>query len=136
ILARLDGTPMELFHNETPTTGNWLGIYLTGQKQRDPLGALVEVRAGDRVLKRQLLSQTSKGAQNERRLHFGIGAAALVDVTVTWPLGGTDRITGVPANSQISIEEGCTAKSQSWPGQCNQLIDPPPTPKLKHLGCS
>lgn len=134
ILARLDGMPLELLHNETPNPGHWVSIQLAGSAQRDPLGALVEVKAGERTLTRQLLGQTSKGAQNERTLHFGLGETALVDVTVTWPGGATDRLVGVPADAHVSIEEGCSATSFTWPARCNQLIvaaavaatEPPP----------
>ncbi len=140
LLARLDGTPPELLHNETPDTGGWLGLYLFGNEQlRDPIGALVEVRAGGRVLVRQLLSQTSKGVQNERRLLFGLADATSVDVTVHWPMGGTDEVLGVPVNTQISIEEGCASTAEVWPAQCNrQLTAVPPEQLLPRLddGCA
>ena len=132
ILARLDSSPPELLHNETSSVGNWISIYLSGAP--DPLGALVEVSPssladGEHVLRRQLLSQTSKGAQNERALHFGLGSAKSVDVTVTWPMGGVEQLQKIPVNAEISIEQGCASDSQTWPAHCNAFFaakDVPP----------
>jgi MYXO-CTERM domain-containing protein len=141
LLASLDGTPIQLLHNETPSLGNWIAVSLEGARQRDPLGALVEVHAGGRVLKRQLLSQTSKGSQNERPLRFGVGTANTVDVTITWPGGGSsEHLAGVPVNELVSIQQGCSASGAAWPAACDQVMthigpgDPLPMPK--HTGCA
>jgi hypothetical protein len=128
ILARLDGTPPELLHNETAATHNWLSISLAGKTQRDPIGALVEVTAAGRVLKRQLLAQTSKGTQSERLLQVGVGDAKLVDITVHWPLGGTNHLSNVPVNRIVAFDEGCTVSGSSYPAKCAQ--------PGKHGGCA
>jgi len=50
-------------------------------------------------------------SQSDLRLHFGLGGAARVDrVTVRWPNGTVDRISGIPANRHVILEEG----KQSW----------------------
>jgi hypothetical protein len=108
VLARFDGTRPMLLHNETPTANHWVGVTLRGEpRQRDPLGSLVEVRIGARWLKRQLLAQTSRGAQNERRLHFGLGGAAQIDeLVVTWPSGARERATNLPVDRTLTIQQG------------------------------
>jgi hypothetical protein len=45
-------------------------------------------------------------SQGSEPVHFGIGAAATADITVTWPSGIVDTVSSVGANSTILVVEG------------------------------
>jgi len=71
------------------------------------LGAKVVVRQGATT---QLLEQMpTRGFQSsvDPRLHFGLGVATQVDsIEIHWPSGIVDRITKLPADQEVTIEEG------------------------------
>jgi len=97
---------------EAPARNHWIGIRLVGTKSnRDGIGARLEIEAGG---VRQIDEARSGGSylsQSDLRLHFGLGGAERLDrVTVHWPSGLTDRLTGIPADRHIVIHEG----SQTW----------------------
>ena len=95
-----------------PARNHWLGIRLAGSKSnRDGIGARVEIEtAGMRQID-EVRSGGSYLSQNDLRLHFGLGGASRVDrVTVRWPSGTVDVVSGIPANRLVVIEEG----TQRW----------------------
>ena len=68
-------------------------------------------RTGHRPLRRQIqakevLSQSSYLSVNDPRLHFGLGSAAIADVDIRWPLGGTEKLSNVAADQLIYVTEG------------------------------
>ena len=52
------------------------------------------------------MAQSSFYSANDRRLHFGLGAASLADLTIRWPDGATEKIPGVEADQLVVIREG------------------------------
>jgi len=97
---------------EAPVKNHWLGVRLVGTKSnRDGIGARVEIEAGGMRQIDEVRSGGSYLSQSDLRLHFGLGGAARVDrVSVRWPSGTVDRISGIPANRHVILEEG----KQSW----------------------
>jgi hypothetical protein len=74
---------------------------------RDAIGARVRVTAGGRTQVRDVRAGSSYLTQNDLRLHFGLGDAAIVDrIEVTWPSGRSEVVTGVSANHIVTIQEG------------------------------
>ena len=79
---------IRVFRNTFAQAGNWLQVDLEGGEgtNRAAIGARVTVTAGE-------VTQTQEvggghghyGAQQERVLHFGLGAACEAEVTVRWP---------------------------------------------------
>ena len=53
-----------------------------------------------------MLSQSSYLSVNDSRLHFGLGAAAVADVEIRWPLGRIERLDKVAADQLIQVKEG------------------------------
>jgi len=96
-----------LFRNDVPG-GNWLKLDLVGTRSnRDGLGAIVEVDAGNGLVQKQhRRSGISYLSGSDKRLHFGLGAAAQVArVTIRWPSGQVQYLTNVAANQILKVEE-------------------------------
>ena len=53
-----------------------------------------------------MLAQTSYLSVNDRRLHFGLGAATQTSITVRWPSGMVQSLDSVKANQTVTIREG------------------------------
>jgi hypothetical protein len=53
-----------------------------------------------------LASQSSYLSANDPRLHFGLGAAQLVDFDIFWPSGEVEHLKTVKADRLITVQEG------------------------------
>jgi hypothetical protein len=99
--------PPSLLRNDVSGTGHWLKVLLTGVKSnRSAIGARVTARYAGRVQIQEVTAQASFYSANDRRLHFGLGAATSVDLTVRWPSGDTESASNVPADALVVIREG------------------------------
>ncbi len=99
--------PPSLLRNDVSGRGHWLKVLLTGvASNRSAIGARVTVRYGDRTQAQEVTAQSSFYSANDRRLHFGLGAATSADLTVRWPNGTTEQIPNVPSDHLIVIREG------------------------------
>jgi hypothetical protein len=101
-----------LLFPEAPAPNHWIGIQLIGTRSnRDGIGARVQVEAGGLRQIDEVRSGGSYLSQSDLRLHFGLGAATRVErITIRWPSGLVERLSGIPADRHIVIEEG----SSSW----------------------
>jgi hypothetical protein len=99
--------PPSLLRNDVTGSGHWLKVLLVGVKSnRSAIGARVVARYGGRTQAQEVTAQSSFYSANERRLHFGLGAAASADLEVRWPSGATERIPGVEAGQLVVVREG------------------------------
>jgi tetratricopeptide (TPR) repeat protein len=100
--------PAALLTNATQTDGHWLSVELRGvSTARDAIGATVTVSAGGREWTMQLTAGDGYMASNQRRLHFGLGAAATCErLTVRWPSGAEQTWTGLAGNRHLMLIEG------------------------------
>ncbi len=101
------GTP-RLFNNLTSSDNHWLELRLigTGSSNRNAIGAKVRLQTKDSVQVRTLTGGESAFSQNERLIHFGLGASPKATVDITWPDGAVQRFRGVPANQRWTIVQG------------------------------
>jgi hypothetical protein len=99
-----------LLRNEIEGGRHWLEVELTGTKSnRDAVGARVTAKAGGKILTREVTAGDGYASQSMLRLHFGLGAAAVVDeLTIKWPASGiVQRFKNVSADRIVKvIEEG------------------------------
>jgi enediyne biosynthesis protein E4 len=81
---------------------HWLTITLRGTKSnRDGFGSRVVVNG-------QLRFATATGSylsSNDKRLHFGLGAADSADIEISWPSGVRQKLAAVKADQFIVIAE-------------------------------
>lgn len=87
---------------------HWLSLLLRGTRvNRDAYHARVTLQAGDRTQLREVRSAFSFASASDRRVHFGLGAAAVADsVTIHWPGGHIDRFRALPADRLYVVTEG------------------------------
>jgi hypothetical protein len=111
-MGRSLGLPSErgeyrLYRNVCSSANRWLAIDLEGAKSnRDGIGARVEVTAGGVRQVRVQDGGLHHRGQNHSRLHFGLGTNGRADtVTVRWPSGTVQQLTGVEANRIVRIHE-------------------------------
>ncbi len=100
--------PPSLLRNDLPAgpKAHWIKVKLVGRKSnRSAIGARVLAKYGGKQQVQEVLSQSSFFSNNDPRLHFGLGSAALVDLQVRWPSGTEQSFTGVPANQIVTIDE-------------------------------
>jgi hypothetical protein len=99
--------PPSLMRNDYRGSNGWLAVRLEGVKtNRDGIGAIVRVTAGNRTQAQAVLSQSSYYSHNDLRLHFGLGAHAVADrVEVRWPSGAIDVVRDAKARQTIAIRE-------------------------------
>jgi hypothetical protein len=97
-----------LYHNVLPTGAHWLELELEGRRSnRDAVGAKVWVTAGGRRLLRFVNGGNGFAAQSSRRVHAGLGAAAVVErLEVEWPSGLRQSFNGVAADHIYRLVEG------------------------------
>jgi enediyne biosynthesis protein E4 len=93
---------------QPPAPRHWIGIKLVGTKSnRDGIGARVELETGGLRDIDEVRSGGSYLSQGDLRLHFGLGAQTRIDhLTVRWPSGAVDKLSGIPADRHVLIEEG------------------------------
>ncbi|HKQ73796.1 MAG TPA: CRTAC1 family protein [Blastocatellia bacterium] len=107
VINNLDGAPT-LLRNDGGNRNNFIVINLIGGKSnRSAFGARVKVTSGDLVQVAERRSGGSYISQNDARLHFGLEKRNKIDaVEIRWPSGAVEKLTNVPVNSFIYIEEG------------------------------
>ena len=99
--------PPSLLRNDVTGGGHWLKVLLVGiTSNRSAIGAQVVATYGNRRQARTVLAQSSYLSANDRRLHFGLGAATTASLEIRWPNGQTEKIADVPADQLVTIREG------------------------------
>jgi hypothetical protein len=97
--------PARLYRNDIEAAGHWLAVKL---RDRPPnphgVGATLELRSGDRVSRRLVQPSYSYCASNDLTVHFGLGDAARVDLSVRWPDGSVQELRDVEADRRYVVE--------------------------------
>ena len=86
--------PLLIYRNQVDPSRHWIQIELEGSaSNRSAIGARVEVQwSGGRQVQ-EVTAASGFSAQNQRRLHYGLGSATAVDrVVIRWPSGREQTI--------------------------------------------
>jgi hypothetical protein len=102
------GEAPSLLRNTLTGSARWIKVVLEGVKSnRSAIGSVVTVD-GQTL---PLLGQSSFLSQSDRRLHFGLGAAARAEqVKVRWPSGEVETFQGGEAGTTLQLKEGSGRK--------------------------
>lgn len=101
VITQVGGPPV-ILRNDLAAGPHWIRFWLHGKRaSRDAIGAWIMIRAGARVLWRQVMPTRSYLSQSELPVTFGLGRVDKVDeVVIHWPRGhrqivldrGIDRV--------------------------------------------
>jgi hypothetical protein len=107
--------PLLLYRNQVAADRNWIAFELeggcksdgaTGCTNRSAIGAQVAVRWNGQQQVQEVSGGSGFCSQNQRRLHFGLGAGGTPDkVTVRWPSGKVQELTRPEVNRVHKVEE-------------------------------
>jgi hypothetical protein len=94
------------FRNNFPPR-NWIAFRLRGTRSnRDAVGALVTLHAGNEVLVRQVCPADGYLAQSSKTAHFGLGKRSHIDrVEIRWPSGTHQEIVEPEMNKLHELTE-------------------------------
>lgn len=99
----------EILMNRSNARHHWLLLNLIGTRSnRDGLGARIKVTTagGKTVQYNQVTSSVGYASSSDKRAHFGLGPAKLVDqLEIFWPSGATQALAKVKANQILTIKE-------------------------------
>ena len=122
-IVALDDKPT-LLSNETQAR-HWIGFErIGGQKNRDAIGARVEVHLRDQNVPLLKTLRAGEGflSQCSKWLHFGLGAGQVERVVVRWPGGKPQTFTGLEAGRFYRLVQG-REQGERW--------TPPTAPELQ-----
>jgi hypothetical protein len=107
LILNMDGPPTLLI-NRSESSNHSATFQLIGTKSnKSAIGARVRVTAGDSVQIDEVRGGGSYLSQNDPRLHFGLESHTAMDrVEVSWPSGGKEEFTALPADFIYTITEG------------------------------
>lgn len=110
--------PAWLYRNDGGNANNFISIRTKGVKSnRDGIGAVVRIASAGGKQWSMVRSGSSYCSQSDLALTFGLAKDTQVSaIEIDWPSGQKDRITGVPANQHLVIEEGKGIVSQTPKG--------------------
>src|SRR5258706_976873 len=107
ILMTTNAGPMHLYRSHGGTNQS-LRVKLVGTKSnRDGIGAVVRITAGNDRHWLMMKSGSSYLSQSELVLTFGLGSKMKADtVEVQWPSGQVDKLPNVAAGQTVTVQEG------------------------------
>jgi hypothetical protein len=102
----------DLFRLDRSGARHWLSLKLVGTRSnRSAIGALVRVITPDGEQRQEVRGGGSYFSQNDLRLHFGLGDAAMVQrVVVRWPNGDEETWTGLSGDRLQTLREGSASR--------------------------
>jgi hypothetical protein len=100
--------PPDLFRLESDPRQHWIAFELRGTRShREAVGARVRLFAGGAPRLEELRGGGSYLSENDRRVHFGLGALTHVErVEVRWPRGASESWTGLAVDRFHVLREG------------------------------
>jgi hypothetical protein len=106
-IANVNDRP-DLYRLQNDPSNHWIALKLTGTaSNRSAIGARVHIVAGDAQQWQEVRGGGSYLSQNDLRVHFGLGGAAVVDrVDVRWPNGREERWERLEADRIHALREG------------------------------
>jgi hypothetical protein len=109
LLITSNGGAVQLLLNEggNRNSGILVRVIGTGKSNRGAIGARLKLTAGGRTFVDHVTSGSSYLAQNDMRVHFGLGAAMRADqLEITWPSGRVEVLKNLPVNHVFTVREG------------------------------
>jgi enediyne biosynthesis protein E4 len=102
VIVANQGGPVLVYRNTVAPGRHWIDLELEGTaSNRSAIGAHVEATFGGRTQRQDVMAASGFSAQNQRRIHVGLGSAPTVDrVRIVWP-SGREQVLDRPAVDQL-----------------------------------
>jgi len=102
------GATADVLQNEGGNRGNSILVRTVGTRgNRDGIGARLKLSVGGKTLVRDVRAGSSYLAQNDLRVHFGLGKAQKADrMEIHWPGGPVEVIENIEANQILTVRQG------------------------------
>jgi len=101
-----NGGKVRLFHNDTKTTGGWLGVKLIGTSSpRDGTGAMVQIVGKGINQIKCATAARSYLSINDPRVLFGLGKNIVDKLVVKWPSGKVTTVPSPHTNTYLTVTE-------------------------------
>ena len=102
------GPQLRFLVNDVPGEHAFVALELRGtETNRDAIGAVVELTAGDTRMIRQITAGSGYLAQSSSTVHFGLGPADTIErLTVRWPGGRAETIAPPAVNGRYRVVQG------------------------------
>ncbi|MDQ3813630.1 MAG: CRTAC1 family protein [Armatimonadota bacterium] len=108
VLAVAQNAPAQLLHNQVVNGNHWIAFKTIGiRSNRDGVHARFGITAAGVRQTATVRGGSSYLSASDRRVYFGLGAAAKIDqVVVQWPSGARDVLKNLPADTFYTVTEG------------------------------
>jgi hypothetical protein len=99
--------PLLVYRNTVQPGRHWIDLELEGSlSNRSAIGARVELQWNGRTQVQEISGGSGFSAQNQRRLHFGLGGATEVDrIAIRWPSGHRQVIERPQIDTMHRVKE-------------------------------
>jgi hypothetical protein len=106
VVSVINGQP-QLLMNRSTTPNHWIILRLVGTKSnRDGLGTKVKIITTHGMQFNAATTAVGYNSSSDKRVHFGLGSAALIDkIELRWPSGTRQVLTNVKADQIITVTE-------------------------------
>jgi enediyne biosynthesis protein E4 len=106
-------TTAEVWRQTGSMDGGWVQVRLRQDgANRDAIGAVIEIRRGDKVERHEIASGGGHVSGSVGWLHFGLGPARAAEMRVVWPDGTIGEWQTLPAGSFQILRKG--AAPEPW----------------------
>src|SRR5687767_7448152 len=107
VIVANQNQPAVLYQSFPDTTNHWIAFKLIGTRSnRSAIGAEVVLEAGNLRQRKVVDGGSGFASQNDRRLHFGLGAREWVDrVVIDWPSGTRQILARPPIDEFVTVTE-------------------------------
>ena len=108
VLKNRNAPQIRILRLSMDVIGHSIALRLRGNKSnRDAIGTAVTVEVGELRQTKYLQAGSGFLSQHTKELSFGLGKnEGLIQSTIRWPSGLTQRFGGLPINHRIEIQEG------------------------------
>jgi len=102
------GATVDVLQNEGGNRSNCILLRTFGSSSNhDGIGARLKLSVGGKSFVREVKAGSSYLAQNDLRVHFGLGNAQKADrLEIRWPGGATEVIENIEANRFVTVRQG------------------------------
>ncbi len=101
----------QLWRNTSTNLGHWLELKLQQPTtNRDGIGAWIEVKHGDKIMRREITSGGGHASGENDWWHFGLGEVKQTEARVIWPGGTAGKWQKTDGDKFYILERGQPAK--------------------------